>query len=138
LGQGQHIVIDPAGDLLVCLYDVDSNGEMFLGASQKMTPGRIVAIFRVICATLSANCPQPSSGTVTSGFIIGAKDNCIDINKGTVTSLELWFRVLHGAITPGMYAIPINEILEAVQASEDWGFNVGLLKDWFAEFWQRL
>jgi hypothetical protein len=54
----QVIIIDPAGDLTIRLYEELSTGEKFMGASGKEIDGRILATMEVSRLVRTDNSPQ--------------------------------------------------------------------------------
>ena len=65
-----------------------------------------------------------------------ASRKVIDVQEGTVASLELWFRVLHNKMTDEMYAISIKDVWEAIEVCGYRQFDLNKLKGdtWFAKW----
>lgn len=116
------IVIANTGDLNVRLYKTEGETEVFIPADGKRLTGRALASFKVSRKVLIENSDEFK--TMLGGHVTNARQAIIDIQTGTVTSLELWFRVLHDAVTEDMSAIPINEIWEAIEVSESHEFHI--------------
>ena len=68
------------------------------------------------------------------GFFAEAKSSVVDVEEGTVKSLELWFRIIHNAMTEAMYEIPIVEIWEALAVADFRDFPETMLNGWFAKW----
>ena len=66
-----------------------------------------------------------------------ANQNVIDIQEGTIKSLELWFRVLHNEMTDEMYTLPTKEVWEAIEVCGYRDFDINKLKPWFFKWMER-
>jgi hypothetical protein len=124
------VTIDPEGDLTINFYEPIKNGPAYVGGKRNL--GRVLAIFKVSRQVLSKNSPQ--FGTMLMGVFEEAGQRVIDIQEGTVNSLELWFRVLHDAMTDEMYCIPVKDVWEAIEVCCYRDFDIEKLYTWFEKW----
>ena len=50
--------------------------------------------------------------------------------------MEIWFRALHDTITDGTYTVPLDEMWHLAAACDKYGFDIKILRDWFADWLQ--
>jgi len=129
------ITIATNGDLTIRLYKVDATSPPFTLATGRTVNGRLLASFKVSRDILIKE--SSTFKAALQGFFAEAKSSIVDVEEGTVTSLELWFRIIHNAMTEDMYAIPIIEIWEAIAVADFRDFPETMLNDWFAKWLQR-
>jgi hypothetical protein len=126
------VTIDPEGDLTINFYEPIKDGPEYVGGSGKRIFGRVLAVFKVSRQVVSRNSRQ--FGMMLMGVFQEAGQHVIDIEEGTVNSLELWFRVLHDAMTDEMYCIPIEDVWEAIEVCGYRNFDIKRLNTWFEKW----
>ncbi|KAH8601720.1 hypothetical protein B0O99DRAFT_588906 [Bisporella sp. PMI_857] len=131
----KNIVIDEDGDLTIRLYESNRLEPTITLADGKRLNGRFLASFKVSRQTLVDNSKQFKAEL--QGYFTEATRSVVDTRNGTATSLELWFRSIHNKVTDEMYAIPIEEIWEALQVADFRDFAETSLNSWFAEYLKR-
>ena len=97
--------------------------------------GHILSTMKVSRQILVDNSSQLRR--MLSGSFKEANQNVIDITEGTVASLELWFRVLHGKMTDDMYTISNKDVWEAIEVCGYRDFDIEKLNAWFAKWWEK-
>jgi hypothetical protein len=131
----KFIIIAPEGDLTIRLYDDLENGATFNSARGKMIPGHVLAWFKVSRQILVSNSTQFSR--MLSGPFLESKQTIIDVREGTLSSLELCFRILHGEMTDSMYELPIKEVWEVIEVCGFRDVEISKLSDWFDKWWEK-
>jgi hypothetical protein len=71
----------------------------------------------------------------TKGQWKEASQDEVILEDDTVTSIELWFRVLHSKMTEDMFEIPVEEIWHALAAGRKYFLKMETLQDWFGAWW---
>jgi hypothetical protein len=129
------VLIDESGKLNLRLYKAEGETEVIILANGQRITGRVLATFKVSRKVLIDNSNQFKA--MCGGDFAEARQTTVDVEEGTVTGLELWFRILHDTLTEEMFAIPIEEIWEALEIAGYREFRIEELKDWFATWVDR-
>jgi hypothetical protein len=120
---------------MVRLYKTKDETEFIILADGKKITGRVLASYKVSRKILIENSNQ--FNVMLNGNFAEARQSTVDIKEGTVESLELWFRVLHGTMSEDMYTIPIHEVWEAIEVAQYRGFPIEKLNAWFSNWFSR-
>jgi hypothetical protein len=96
---------------------------------------RTLASFLVKREVLADSSPQFDA--LFKGHFRETDESIVDIEKGTALSLELWFRVLHDTVTDEMYALPVDEVIEAIEVCGYRHLQISWLGEWAEEWFRR-
>ena len=129
------ITIAKDGDLIIRLYKTDETLPIFTLATGRRVNGECLASFKVSRAALIKE--SAVFKAELRGYFAEAKSAIVDVEEGTIKSLELWFRIIHNAMTEAMYKIPIVEIWEAVAVADFRDFPETMLNGWFAKWLEQ-
>ncbi|KAL8796888.1 MAG: hypothetical protein Q9195_000971 [Heterodermia aff. obscurata] len=55
--------------------------------------------------------------------------------EDSISSMEVWLRVLHNTVTPNTYKVAIDEMWYLTAAAENYEFDITRLKTWFDEWY---
>lgn len=123
-------IIDKAGDLTVELIEYDeevqdSSGNKHVKRTQLFLVRREVLIKS--SSTFKAML-HPSHWRE-------AQTDLIELGEDSVASMDIWFRIIHN--TDLIYNVPLEEMWRLVTACDKYHFDLGLMKTWFADWYQR-
>ena len=123
-------VIDENGDLTVEVVEYDDelkngNGNRSVKRTQQ---------FRVSKEVLSKD------STVFAAMFVPthwreSQMELVKLEDDSVASMDIWLRILHG--TDLVYDVPLEEMWRLVAACDKYHFNLGILKPWFAVWYQK-
>lgn len=133
--QPATIIIDQCGDLTVRLYEASSSGEKIILSDGGRVIGGFLASYKILRQVLVNNSAYFKHSL--AGNVGAARRSVVDIKDGTVVSLELWSRALHGTMTKEMYLIDVKEVWEAPEFGSSQGLQNAVLNDWFATWFEK-
>jgi hypothetical protein len=103
--------IDPAGDLIITVYEYDFRTTDGHGSHPLVKTTRL----RVSCKVLMDN--SDYSTTMLSGDFKKGSHDVIELHKDTICGAELWFHALHNNLIDDSYLIGREEIYNAIAFS---------------------
>ena len=66
-----------------------------------------------------------------------AKNDIVTLEGDQVTSMEIWFRVLHAARIDNIHTVPLEEMWHLAAACDKYDLNIGDLKGWFGDWYDK-
>lgn len=60
----------------------------------------------------------------------------LSLGEGSITVSHVWLRIIHEAQLT--YKMPFHKVWHLIQAVDYYDLNIGLFKDWFARWYERL
>ncbi|THV51991.1 hypothetical protein BGAL_0092g00040 [Botrytis galanthina] len=130
-----HLVIDPEGDLTIRLVEKHCS---YTIRGKRSTTITVLATYLVSRKVLSTSSDEYEASIRRDSR--GSFESVLEVQDGSVRSLELWFRILHGATSEEiehLQDLAIVDIWEALHVCQCRDLDINELKPWFNEWMKK-
>lgn len=126
------VTIDASGDLIIKVIEYDDS--VMLTHDQEPII-RHTTDFQVSREVLGGKSPVFKK-LLMSNFA-EAKKGTVTLEGDKVTSMDIWFRILHALRIDDVQSVPLEEMWSMVAACDKYDLNIRDLKEWFAEWYEK-